>query len=161
MRHRVVHARAIDQRGPGEVQRAVGRQPGDAHGERAGSVVAAAIGHDEVADLRQRRASAVHGIAWLAFENDAQSADRRSLIDRRDGQGDGCGGGRCDRRRAVVGAHAEAVRLVLRGTGGGMDVMNVAIDHVLLREYRADAQANAVQREVAVLRICGDAVDNL
>lgn len=48
-----------------------------------------------------------------------------------------------------------------RGTGGGMDVMNVAIDHVLLREYRADAQANAVQREVAVLRICGDAVDNL
>ena len=161
VRHRVVHARAIDQRGPGEVQRAVGRQPGDAHGERAGSVVAAAIGHDEVADLRQRRASAVHGIAWLAFENDAQSADRRSLIDRRDGQGDGCGGGRCDRRRAVVGAHAEAVRLVLRGTGGGMDVMNVAIDHVLLREYRADAQANAVQREVAVLRICGDAVDNL
>ncbi|KWT96744.1 hypothetical protein APY03_2177 [Variovorax sp. WDL1] len=152
---------AADGDGAGEEQRAVRRQAGQPHGERRIGVVAAAIGDDEVADHRRRVAAAVEGIGGLAFEDDARATHGRRLVERRDVERDVGGIGAVLRRRAVVDLHREGVLRVLVRAGGGMDVHHPAVDHVLLREDRADAQARAVEQEMAVHRIGREGVHHL
>ena len=70
-------------------------------------------------------------------------------------------GGTVGGRGAVVDPCDEAIGGVLIGAGRRVHIGQAAVDHVLLGEHRTGAEAVAVEREVAVARQVGDAVDDL
>ena len=159
-RDRVVRQRlrdAVDRRDAGVIERPVGGQLGQHHGQRAVGVVAAAAGADEVAHHRR----IARGVGRLAFEDAACAFDGRKLVQRGDVERDRRLRRQGRGRGAIVDPHAETVGRVLVGTGGGVYVDHAVGVHVRLREDRAHAKANAIERQIAVFGQGREGIDEL
>ena len=137
-------------------ERAVGRQGGNGESQRCVARIAAAVRLYILADV-----AGVDRIVGLAFKDHAAAAKGRRLVLRGNVQRDVDGIGLRLRRRAVVDDRRKAVGGVLVCARGGVDILHLAVDQILLGKDRADAHPVAVQRQIAILRQVGQTIDNL
>src|SRR5690606_21579532 len=129
-----------------EIQGTVGGQPVDAHDQvgRVVTRVTTAMGDDEVADHR------IRVVRRLAFEDHAGAGYHRRLVHGRDVDGDVHLLRIILGRGAIVDGQAELVGGVLVGSRGRVDVLHLAIQHVLVREDGVHTQSHTLNLDVAV-----------